>query len=147
MADDQSDAGGGSDAPAPPDQSASPQQGSPGGGTLAPQGAAGSRQVDALGKEAMARGIMTKFLHIIHTQVFPVFQLGSPEGKAIHKMLSAGSIFASGGKEAEDNKNSAMGALMQRAMQARQGGGQPGQQPGMQQPNRGPIPSTTGGGQ
>jgi hypothetical protein len=42
-----------------------------------------------------------------------------------------------------------MAALMQRAMAARGGAGgpPPGGQPGMAQPNRGPVPSPTGGGQ
>ena len=156
MPDDSPDSGGddtppdSASAPPPPGgppPGGGPPGGSPGGGTLPPQGAAAAQQPSALGQEAMGRGAVKLMVHALHTRIYPMFQLNSPEGKAIHKALSAlAPVFGSGGDDDKD-KNGAQAALMQRAMAARQGaGGPPGQQPGMQQPNRGPIPSMTGGG-
>ena len=130
----------GGPAPAPPDASAVSSSPQAGGGTLAPQGAPGSQQIPALGQQAMARAKLRLIMHTLHKEVFPVFELNSDEGKAIHKMLAAGSIFAGGGEKDGQDKNSAMSSLMQRAMAARQSGGA-GQTP---QPNRGPIPTMAG---
>lgn len=93
-----------------------------------------------MGQQAMARAKMRLIMHTLHREVFPAFELNSDEGKAIHKMLSAGAMFAGGGEKDGQDKNSAMSSLMQRAMAAKQAGG--GQ--GAPQPNRGPIPTMAG---
>ena len=90
----------------------------------------------------MARAKAKLIVSTLHREIFPAFELGSDEGKAIHKALSALSIFAGGGKDQEGDKQSAMASLMQRAMAAKQGGGQVPQ--GTPQPNRGPIPTMAG---
>lgn len=129
----------------PPDSPAPPQQGGapPGGGTLPPQGAAGAQQPSALGQEAMARAQLKLIVHALHTKIFPAFTLNSDEGKAVQKALNALAPYGGGG-EKDGGKNDAMSALMARAMAAKGGAGGA---PGMAQPNRGPVPSTTGGGQ
>jgi hypothetical protein len=91
----------------------------------------------------MARAQLKLIVHALHTKIFPAFQLNSDEGKAVQKALNALAPYGGGG-EKDGGKNDAMSALMQRAMQARGGGGG---QPGMAQPKTGPIPSMTGGGQ
>ena len=127
------------DSPAPPSQGGAP----PGGGTLPPQGAAGAQQPSALGQEAMARAQLKLIVHALHTKIFPSFPLNSEEGKAVQKALNALAPYGGGGDgDKGGGKNDAMSALMARAMAAKGGG-----QPGMAQPNRGPIPSATGGGQ
>lgn len=130
----------GGSAPAPPDSSASPQAG---GGTLAPQGAPGSQQIPALGQQAMARAKLRLIMHTLHKEVFPAFELNSDEGKAIHKMLAAGALFAGGGEKDGQDKNSAMSSLMQRAMAAKQAGGGGGAGP-TPSPQTGPIPTMAG---
>jgi hypothetical protein len=130
--------------PPPPDNSAVSPPPSPqgGGGTLPPQGAPASQAVPALGQQAMARAKLKLIVHTLHREIFPAFELNSDEGKAVQKALNALATFGGGGKE-DGDKNSAMSALMQRAMQAR-AGGPGGGQPGMPQPNRGPIPTMAG---
>lgn len=81
-------------------------------------------------------------IHTLHKDIFPAFELNSEIGKDVQVALRALAKHAGGGKD-DGDKNSAMSALMQRAMQARAGGAGGGQ-PGMPQPNRGPIPTMAG---
>ena len=126
--------------PTPADPSGAPP---PGGGQLPPQGGAGSQQIAQVGQQAMARAKLKLMVHVLHTDIFPSFELNSDEGKAVQKALNALAPFAGGGKDDAD-KNGAMATLMQRAMQAKMGG-QPGQ-PGGQTPSPkpGPIPTAQG---
>ena len=75
--------------------------------------------VTRLGQQAMARAKAKLIVATLHKEIFPAFELRSDEGKAIHKALSALSIFAGGGKDQEGDKQSAMASLMQRAMAAK----------------------------
>lgn len=140
---------GGAPPPSPADMAGAPGGASAPGASVLPPSSAPTAQpgIQALGAQAVLRNQLKVMVQALHTYFSPKFMFNSPEGKAIHKALSAlGPVFGGDTPEQKTDRTGAMAALMARQAQrpaAAMPGGPAGGPP---QLPRGPAPSPQMGG-